>query len=385
MNKYLSTLAISLILCTGVVATISFVIDPFSIWKATCIEDLSCKKTEAGRKIYITKSFQWEGIKPEVIILGNSRPEMGLNPSSTIFGGRNVYNLSIRGASLEKQALYFANIIISSKPSELLLGIDFFDFLTDKHTTETWPVGLDKDSYLETNLSLQKNKYFYQNYVKSHIYSLVSLDGLISSFKTMFSQTAHANYLQEDGFNMADGFIAVVENEGLEVAFKHSEKLLRKSITNESLGLSNLNSGNNAYRSLNFIIDNALRNNIKVTLFINPYHERYLRVIRDVGKFEMFLKWKVDVNNFLHDNSYSTKINLYDFSGFNRFTNEAVPHEKGEYMDWFWEPAHYTAALGEIMLSEIFNGSDTYQLDRRSVERKNLYDRNQMSELMRKR
>jgi hypothetical protein len=191
--------------------------------------------------------------------------------------------------------------------------------------------------------------------------------------------------LQNNGFNMANGFIAVVENEGLEVAFKHSEKLLRKSITNESLGLSNLNSGNNAYRSLNFIIDNALRNNIKVTLFINPYHERYLRVIRDVGKFEMFLKWKVDVNNFLHDNSYSTKINLYDFSGFNRFTNEAVPHEKGEYMDWFWEPAHYTAALGEIMLSEIFNGSDTYQLDRRSVERKNLYDRNQMSELMRKR
>jgi hypothetical protein len=385
MGKYLSTFSISLILLTVVVATISFVIDPFSIWKTACFEGLSCMKTESGGKIYLSKSFQWKGKKPKIIILGNSRPEMGLNPSSTIFNGKEVYNMSIRGASLETQALYFANIVNSSEPSELLLGIDFFDFLTDKSTAVIWPKSLDDDSYLEINLSLRINKFFYQNYIKSHIYSLVSLDALISSFKTMLRQASHANHLLGDGFNMADGFIGVVENEGLEVAFEHSENLLEKSITNERLGLSDLNNENNAYRSLYFIIDHALRNNIKVTIFINPYHERYLKVVSKVGKFEMFLKWKNDLVDFLYDNSYSTKINLYDFSGFNHFTHEAVPHEKGEYMDWFWEPAHYTEALGEIMLAEMFNGSDTYLLDRRNVKGKNVHDRNRMAELMRTR
>ncbi|WP_305908386.1 hypothetical protein Q9L42_010910 [Methylomarinum sp. Ch1-1] len=51
----------------------------------------------------------------------------------------------------------------------------------------------------------------------------------------------------------------------------------------------------------------------------------------------------------------NANIELWDFSLYSEYTATPIPN-KGEdiRLRWFWEPAHYTAQLGDIMLEEFF-------------------------------
>ena len=48
----------------------------------------------------------------------------------------------------------------------------------------------------------------------------------------------------------------------------------------------------------------------------------------------------------------SDSIVLWDFSGDSPYIHEPLPeaHARGQSLQWFWEPAHYTKALGNVML-----------------------------------
>ena len=51
---------------------------------------------------------------------------------------------------------------------------------------------------------------------------------------------------------------------------------------------------------------------------------------------------------------------LWDFSGFNSYTTEAVPKlgDKVSMMEWFWESSHYRKELGDRVLDRVLDYTD---------------------------
>lgn len=97
-----------------------------------------------GRKIRLSAAYAVLRYQPEVISAGNSRPEMGLDPTNPCFSKFRfrVYNLGIPGSTVYMQVRFIQNALSIGFEKLVLYGVDFFDFLIDaKHLKNgtRWP------------------------------------------------------------------------------------------------------------------------------------------------------------------------------------------------------------------------------------------------------
>src|SRR5207237_4500138 len=129
-----------------------------------------------------------------------------------------------------------------------------------------------------------------------------------------------------------------------------------------------------AYRNLTLILQQAAEHRIPVTLYIHPYHARFLNMLSEVGLWQSFEEWKRVIVNTVGDIVTGTLADtrIFDFSGFNEFAVEPVPPQGDRHtvMRWYWEPGHYKSALGERILARIFHeeGPFGYVLSSENIE-----------------
>ena len=92
-------------------------------------------------------------------------------------------------------------------------------------------------------------------------------------------------------------------------------------------------------------------------LFVNPYHEDYLEIVWRAGLWPLFEDWKRRLLRLASDGGAEA---LWDFSLLNEYTTEDPPPQgdKQATLHWFWEPAHYKAELGELMLGQMLGEPD---------------------------
>src|SRR5690349_475544 len=84
------------VLAAGVVAVI-IAVDPYYVFATRALAHWNELKPRAYQQVGMTKEYQLERIAPRILILGNSRSEIGLDPESPIWpaNGRPVFNASI--------------------------------------------------------------------------------------------------------------------------------------------------------------------------------------------------------------------------------------------------------------------------------------------------
>ncbi|WP_372742383.1 hypothetical protein [Neptunomonas sp.] len=368
MVTYLKQFFVAVTLLLTSVAAINWGIDPFAIWHNKCLENVNCHKTEAGDKIYLTKAYQWRYIEPDVIILGNSRPELGLNPESPYFNGQNVYNLAIRGAGVTTQVEYLLNLLEQKKPKRVIMSVDFLDLIQSADGVAQWPPNVTRSSNLPMTLMGEKNTYYPLNNAKSHLSSLLSLNSLLASLKTILYQQSKTNHTRLDGFNQADGFIPIVNNEGILALFEEKEQSLRKWLTGQDFVLYDSTGVSTGFNTLFLLFAELEKKGIQLDLFISPYHQEYLHILESSGHFDLYLAWKKELVEQLSETGYFSKNRLLDFSGFNRYSSEAVPTERGAFMQWYWEPSHYRQELGEVVIQHIVSNNTEFELSLDNVE-----------------
>ncbi|MCW8886273.1 MAG: hypothetical protein OQK12_13635 [Motiliproteus sp.] len=299
----------------------------------------------------MTKAFQWKHLEPDVVIIGNSRPELGIDPESPQFGNKSVYNLGLRGAGVTTQAIYLINLLNHHNPERVILNVDFLDFLQNPNKTVAWPPVNSSARYLE--LDLFGDKVVSEDFedIEAKLKSLITLDVTLASFKTLFLQNHETNFTTQKGFNNAEGFKPIVKSEGTAALFEQKIQELSKRLSGKKYSLYDQNGVSKSFLTLNYLIGELHKKNIHLDIFISPYHDQYLQVVEETGHMDLFLSWKKELAIHLEKTGYFENSELYDFSDMNDFIKEPIPDKKGEFMKWYWEPAHYTARLGEEILS----------------------------------
>lgn len=342
MASYLRYFAGFILLLLGGLLAASYWIDPYGVWQGSDSWPRKVAAADKGRQI---KSYQGLQQDPAVLIVGNSRVEIGLPPIHPFYQGR-VYNLGLPGAGVVMQYDYAWHLIRSGTGvKQLLLAVDFVDFLNVKPTELTlkgdwqqrlnyWLVAPDEP---QTNLWLQS---------KEQLSLLFSQTALQDSALTLLGQQRDINALSANGFNDGRLYHNIVRTEGFAALYQQKIAELQQRLQRPGL---RWDLAGHEFLALETFLQLVQREGIAVTLFINPYQYQYLDLIEQHGLQTSFVSWKQAIQQV----AGRFHLPLYDFAIRSEPVSTPVRLVSKQLQDnrYFWEPAHYRRAFGELMLN----------------------------------
>lgn len=360
-RRYCINLALVSCVIACFVAAINLLVDPYDIFGSKRISGFNALKPAATERIRVFKPYQVERYSPRIVIGGNSRPEMGIDPESNCWESidQPIYNMGIPGASFYLQSLYSLHGVVSGHGNRILMGIDFYDFLID--AKQSHRPTRDETELTQNELRLAPEitgaSFFshYRQRATDHLTSLFSLNTFFDSIRTILQQrSSNVATRNENGFNPFHEFNYILNSEGQWVLFEQKNKELEIMFKKPDLAIRYTDGTlSRDFDDLRRFLELSNSKNIEVTLFINPYHINYLEHILDSGLWSDFEAWKQQILKIAE----TYHVALWDFNTADQYATE-IPPSRGvlnEKLQWFVEPAHYNSKLGNLMLSSLLN------------------------------
>lgn len=354
---YLRAFALSAALAGGVAGAINLIIDPYDLFGVATYKSLNAVKPASSERVRVVKPYQADRANAKTVIGGNSRPEMGLDPESDCWNSaeRPVFNASVPGVTFRVQT-HFAMHATTPSTRLMLHGLDFSDFVTAENVSPASDFGPQSRDPAQARLFvagvLERDASYLLQRTKDRMTALFSLTTLGDSATTLFAQrNPNSATRTELGFNPARDYFDVIRTEGQHVLFAQKNQSIQ-TMFSKRLTLEKF-SGDPAspFDALHDLIDWSRKQNIRLILFINPYHADYLKAIYTAGHWHLLEIWK----RRLGDIAEQEGIEIWDFNTLDEYSTEAPPlaGNRVSILKWFWEPAHYRVELGELMLASM--------------------------------
>jgi hypothetical protein len=330
----------------GNVVAINVVIDPYGLFRIVDIPGVNRLKSQASERGPLFKHAGVVRMKPQTLILGNSRAEIGFDPESLAWPdwARPVFNLALPGAGIGAVAGDFARALRGTNPKLVVVGLDFVDFRVDPSARDSFrlpPAMQDPWRELRENSS-----------------ALLTMNAFADSLATIRAQ--HEPYptgLTDAGFNPKHDYIAIARREGYFALFRQRDQ---ENALNYSRGPKNVfqrgGSTSPAFDAVDTIMAIARSRGIAVRFVIYPYHAHTLALFHLTGLWPAYEDWKRELVRRVDAAHGSMDVELWDFTGFGPYAAEAIPRPGDTRTDlqWYWEAGHFKKALGDVLLAEMF-------------------------------
>ncbi len=310
-------------------------VDPKDIFRVAKIDNFNKEKPLAyvNNSLRVVKSLDLENGNYNTLILGTSRAFYGLDPQHLPPKADNAYNLGMTQMGMEET-------------------YKIFQFSRSRMNIEAVVIALDFELFSSGN---DINEDFYKSRFSNRNIFLSNLDGILS---TQYVRDA----LETIAFNR-EGKEA--EDLGFYSEDPYSLRYIRYRkrfdwVTKDLFSWSKDSNYNPA--ALQFFEDlviECLENDIDLYVFIAPSHVVYWEVLQKTGHFSSVEQWKRDIIQVLEKANqkypHQPQIQLWDFSGYNSIAMEEIPEAGSDTeMQWYYEPVHYTPAVGNLIYERIF-------------------------------
>ncbi|MDY6802766.1 MAG: hypothetical protein SXA11_03035 [Cyanobacteriota bacterium] len=310
-------------------------IDPYGILGIPAISRLNKVKPIKSQNVRLFKAVDVSRVKPEMVFLGSSRTDYGMNPSHPALQNyQPVYNLAILGANMYEVRRYFEHAIANqSNLKKAIINIDFFMFNDLKKETPDF-----KESRLEkTGLT-----------VSDAFNSIFSIDGLIASARTVKTNienpTAVGPYYPNGQRDAEDTIENIYGNQP-------TRDIFRKTLKSNGF-IDRANRGEKVYeisqsylKELQIIVDLCKKKGIDCQIFISPSHATHRESILVSGVWQLFEEWQREI----------VKITpVWSFSGYNSITTEPISDSMKNYID----PSHYRSEVGDLVINRLFGANE---------------------------
>jgi len=342
------------------VLAFNYVVDPYGIVGSPRIAGLNEYKVDINEHSRLMKKYQPLMQSHNALVVGNSRVEMGIDPSHRCFSesGMTVYNLGIPGADVRTQLEYALNLIHQQPVQTVFLSVDFTDFISPRARShdDSQPLLQETDGEFRHTAAGAPNPGYTLKAFKDYLKALFSLDALISSVRTVMLQSRVAPDRDAAGFNPGRDFEEAVRVEGPRALFDQkmeelAAKYSRPWYLRDSAG--RLDPG---FADLDAFLSTMSARGIKVYMFTNPFHGMYWQLFRAQGHMAVYEDWMRSMME-LSARHRDTIVAFWDFSQDSPYLREEVPASgvKSGPLDWFWEPAHYRRQLGDLMVEAMLS------------------------------
>ena len=339
---------------------INYAVDPYAITGMPRISGVNEYKVDINDRVRLMKKYSPLTTQHDVLILGNSRVEMGLNPANKCFrkAGMTVYNLGIPGASVRQQLAYGLNVIYQQPIDTVFLSLDFTDFIfTRRHARFDNASLLDvREDGFQYDAAGRKNPSYAWERAVDYFQALFSLDSLVSSVRTLVFQSRTSPDRDDAGFNTARDFAESVRVEGPRALFDQKMNDLRDHFAARWFLRDDAGRLDPAFGDLQLFLDLAVERKLRIFLFVNPFHKIYWDLLTDRDYMSLNEEWLGEVTALVK--SYPPGlITLWAFSGDSPYIREVVPSadSRSGPLRWFGEPSHYRMELGDLMIETMLS------------------------------
>jgi hypothetical protein len=351
--------------CIGLVAATNLLVDPYGIFGFINQDGFNRLKPHAGANGVMSKAYQIQRATPRTLLLGNSRVEVGFDPESPAWpqNARPVFNLGLPGTGPITSLRYLQHALASSQPGYVVLGVDFMDFLVQAEDraprVAAGPPAMERR--LLVTPSGERNRTRYRQQIEDFASSALSLDAFFHSVSTVLAQhKPYAAHLTPLGFNPMHDYEGIARQEGYYVMFRQrDEENARAYLRRPSAIYQRGTLTSPQLDVVGRIIALCRERGIQLRLVIYPYHAHLLETFDAAGLWPQFEEWKRALARLAADaqaGGEGASIQLWDFSGYNAMTTEAVPvaGDRRSQTRWYWEAGHFKHELGDAMLRRMF-------------------------------
>jgi len=317
------------------VAGINVVVDPYGLFEIVEIRRFNVTKParDGSRTM---KSLQLRQQQYDVVILGSSRVQLGIDPASPVFEGARVFNLGLVNISMHEMEGVVGYLLQHQEPRTVMIGVDLISFNANHTLNEDYT----ESAFYGTPLP------------RLYLSRMLSSRALLDSFSTIAYNLTGARQpeFSRHGALKRPDDMRYDHRE----AFRHMIGYYAKweFYTDFSYSAEGV-------RALRRALREMLDRKVRVYLFFSPVHASQLEIMRLMGLYEDFERVKRDLVAMCAGLAAGDKLQLWDFSGYNSITLEELPAPNAtERMDWYWEQAHYTSAAGDLMLARMLGRED---------------------------
>lgn len=335
MRAFLLTFTGTSLAAVGALAALNYTVDPYLIhqWDTPALQQLrpAREKLSSWGKTYAIARY-----RPAVLYLGNSRTELALAASHPGFGGRPVFNGALSGASVGDMIAMASHATALSRLDSVVWGIDAPSFSMVRGTLD-----FDRELvasgalYLPRRALLDIKRALTVDMTRDSFSLLAGRFGRVCrsnlALKGQRDQSCIENHMKELG-----GTAAAVRPRLLE--FVRGEGPTPQALEAFEQALAAL-----------------CRQGTRVRVYINPTHASTYLALHEAGKWPALERWQRALAGLgARARATGCDARLYDFSGFNHVTTEALPQAGGRpEMQYYWEPSHYRANVGEMVMSRL--------------------------------
>lgn len=353
MGRYLRQLTAFFALLAAALAGFNFLVNPYGYFDAPRIAGVNELALGFNHRLLLAKALAVSRAQPASIILGNSRAEAGYDPQHARIADHPAYNLAIGGAGLGQIRRYFLETLAAGRLRHVILALDFTMFAgapgpqdsgldTMLLTDETGNAASDgrrwrRLAFVLLSGTASSDSWWSWNHQGKPV-AIYRPSGLREEAYDI-DQVAREGGARRASLRAETGFLAGTPREVASVRF-------RRSYT-QTMG------------QLREILAVATKNNIRVTLIINPIHARQTYVIAAMGLWEANEIWKRELTAAVAQSPKRELVALWDFSGIGLCTGEAMPPENDakSAMRWYRESSHFRRTLGDRVFDRVFGGS----------------------------
>jgi len=365
--KYLLGLTSGILGLIAVAAGVNYWVDPYGIYRSPPTEGTRGNKPTAASKGPLVKAYQIERAQARTLVLGNSRAEIGFDPEDSAWPAeaQPVYNAALPGTWTDVSLLYLQNALVATRPSTVILGVDFPDFLVapdERPALKKASSNSELEARLRVDADGNPNPDRPRQRLRDTAATVFSLDAIIDSVRTVAARNnPYSENLTARGFNPMRDYVLIARNDGYRSMFLQKDQANIKAYLKRPRAIYRLNSATSTpLEHLQHIIAVCREHNIQLKLVIYPYHARLLEIISATGHWSAFEQWKGALARIVDEDAAAhagaTLVTLWDFSGYNTFTTEPVPapHDLRTQTNWFWEAGHFKSELGNVVLKTMF-------------------------------
>lgn len=347
-QRYLFILIVTGIAAIVLTGATNLIIDPYGTFRFVTIDRLNRIKPYPDHDIATIKARALRHVQPDSLILGNSRAEVGFDPTHPAWkqnGYSSVYNAAIAGSSLSTARDQLQKAAVRSPPKMILLGLDFFDFpiAPDKKIAPRPDV---KDNWLDD--------------ARWKLRATLTMQALLDSAATLRNQyQQNPKQLTDRGHNPLLEYKDIARTDGYWVLFRQRAEDNAKNHGRKPANLFLRDTRSSPeLDDVRRIIQWTVQNDAELRLVIYPYHAQLLVMIDELGLWPVFEEWKREIVSIIDNETARPEVRnhivLLDFSGFSDYAQERIPPkgDKNSVTHWYWEAGHFKKELGDLMIPQ---------------------------------
>ncbi|MBL8483754.1 MAG: hypothetical protein JNJ60_16285 [Rhodocyclaceae bacterium] len=324
-------------------------VDPYRVFRLVERPGFNMVKPRPDHDLAQIKLAAIDRLKPDALILGNSRVEVGLDPhhASWAEAGLNAYSLALPGVDIATSRAVLNDAYRITAVKRLVEGVEFLDFLVGPN--ESVPRLADGGMYSRLKLQHLRLK------------AALTLAGQTDAFMTLLAQRSEGPKSMTDrGFNPLLEYRKIARAEGYYAMFRQRLQENAQNYVKRPKTLQKRDGSKPSFEMLDEILGWARRHGTRVDLVIYPYHAQILELFRHLDMLPLFMDWKKQLAAQVQAaRAAGTDVRLWDFSGYHAYACEAVPArgDKSSVVAHYWESGHFKKELGDLMLARMLRGA----------------------------